>query len=270
MKLSIQISLVMFIALCAMNMTASASSPTLSWKLEKTLPHDASHFTQGLEIDGDRFFESSGRYGISSVYEKEIRTGAVLRKHALDRRWFAEGLTVWNGELIVLTWREQIAQVYDKLLKPIRRLHYRGEGLGLTHDRDHLIMSNGSATLTFRNPDSFDVVRRIHVSDHGHSVGELNELEYVDGWVYANVWKTNRIAVIAPSDGSVRAWIDLTALHDSLPKSSQWDESEFVLNGIAYDHNAKQLYVTGKCWPNIFILRVDPPASISQVEQSGN
>lgn len=183
-----------------------------------------------------------------------------MRKRALDRRWFAEGLTVWNSKLIVLTWREQIAQVFDQLLQPIHRIHYEGEGWGLTHDRDHLIMSDGSAALSFRDPASFDVIRRVHVSDRGKSVPQLNELEYVDGWIFANVWKSNRIAVIAPTDGSVRAWIDLTALHDALPKGSLWDESEFVLNGIAYDPHSKLLYVTGKCWPQMFALSVAPMA----------
>jgi glutamine cyclotransferase len=258
MKLVTPFLLVSIITSCVTNTANCASSPTLAWNLERTLPHDSSHFTQGLEIDGDRIFESAGRYGFSAVYEKARDTGAILRKHALDRRWFAEGLTLWNDELIVLTWREQIAQVFDKLLRPIRRLRYSGEGWGLTHDRDHLIMSDGSAALTFRDPYSFTITRRIQVTDDGESITQLNELEYVDGRIFANVWKSNRIAVIDPSDGSVHAWLDLSSLHDALPRGPFWDEAEFVLNGIAYDHDSRQLYVTGKCWPQMFVLSIDP------------
>ncbi|MEQ1439848.1 glutaminyl-peptide cyclotransferase [Fontimonas sp. SYSU GA230001] len=241
------------------------AAQTLSWRVIRTLPHDVSHFTQGLEIHRGRLLESVGRYGRSALYEKSLDTGAVMRQAPFPRDWFAEGVTVAHDRIIVITWLEQIAQVFDLDLRPVAQLRYSGEGWGLTHDGTHLIMSDGSATIRFRNAGDFSVAREIVVKDGAQPVTRLNELEYARGRIYANVWMSDRVAVIDPRSGRVDAWLDFAALRLRLRKPPGWDEREHVLNGIAYDTASDHFYLTGKCWPSLFEVALDAlPA------QSGN
>lgn len=231
---------------------------TLQWRLIRELPHDVSHFTQGLEIRDGKLLESVGLYGRSALFEKSIDSGEVLRFAQLPRNWFGEGVTVWRDRIIVLTWLQQVAQVFDLDLKPVARHRYTGEGWGLTHDDAMVVMSDGSATLRFRSPDDFAVMREIEVRDGSTRVTRLNELEFARGRIYANVWRSDRIAVIDPASGRVDAWIDLSPLRARLSQPPGWNELDHVLNGIAHDPDSDRFYVTGKCWPTLFEIEIAP------------
>lgn len=178
-----------------------------------------------------------------------------MHEHDVSSQFFAEGLTNWGSTLIQLTWKAHVAFVYDRgSFRLLRTLHYEGEGWGLTQDGKHLILSDGTATLRFLNPDTFAVERTVAVRDHGKPVDQLNELEYVRGEIYANVWMSNRIARISPQSGEVVGWIDLTGLLPVVEQSSP----DAVLNGIAFDAEHNRLFVTGKLWSQVFEIRVAP------------
>jgi glutaminyl-peptide cyclotransferase len=242
--------------------SASASpqtAPTLDFTVLRTLPHDVRHFTQGLLIHGGRLYESAGGYGESAVYEKDLATGEVLRSSALPREVFAEGLALFGGEFFLLTWRNGLALVFDQDLREQRRLRYRGEGWGLTHDGAHLVMSDGSHRLRWMDPTSWKALRTVTVRDGQRTLHWLNELESARGWIFANIWHSDRVAAIDPADGAVQAWLDLSALRKRFPRPKGWDEREHVLNGIAYDAAQDLFYVTGKRWPTLFEIRIDWP-----------
>ncbi|SFF62668.1 Glutamine cyclotransferase [Fontimonas thermophila] len=230
----------------------------LQWRVLRTLTHDIAHYTQGLELHEGKLFESAGLYGRSALYIKELETGTILRETRLAPHFFAEGITIWRDRVMLLTWLERIALVFDLDLVPVGRHTYSGQGWGLTHDAAHLIMSDGSATLRYRHPDDFRIVRELQVTAEGRAVDRLNELEYARGLIFANVWKSDRIAAIDPADGRVRAWLDLAPLKSRFDKPAGWDEHEHVLNGIAHDPASDRFYVTGKCWPVLFELDVAP------------
>lgn len=225
----------------------------LGYQLISTRPHEPSAYTQGLQLLGGRLFESTGMYGESTLREIEPTTGEVLRKRPLARTVFGEGLTILNGEMFVLTWKENIAYVFEPdTFKPIRTHTYQGEGWGLTNDGKLLVMSNGSSSLKFINPKDFTVVRTLEVMDGKTPVKNLNELEWIDGQIFANVYQTDRIARISPDDGQVTGWLDLSGLKKQLTKPNRAD----VLNGIAYDPATGHFLVTGKYWPQMFEIKV--------------
>lgn len=234
------------------------ASETLQWRVLRAFPHDANHYTQGLDFHDGRIVESAGLYGRSALYEKALETGETLRTAQVSRNWFAEGVTVWRDRIVMLTWLERVAQVFDLQFNPIAQHTYRGEGWGLTHDDRQLIMSDGTATLRFRDADNFSVARELRVTDRGRPVDQLNELEYARGMIFANVWRSDRVAVIGVATGRVRAWIDLAPLKTRFAKPRTWDAREHVLNGIAYDADRDRFYVTGKCWPQLFELEIAP------------
>ena len=241
--------LLLFLGLIAGQQTlAGSSAPTYGYRVIERHPHDARAFTQGLVYANGFLYESTGRHGASTLRKVRPETGEIIRQRALPDRYFAEGLTSRNGRLVQLTWRSNTGFVYDRA--SLRRLHtfsYPDEGWGLTDDGDHLIMSDGSDTLRFLDPDTFEEHRRVRVMDGGESVNGLNELEYVGNAIYANVRHTNRIVMIAPDSGRVVGWIDLTGLLRS-------DQEK--LNGIAYDEDNDRLFVTGKLWPNLFEIEL--------------
>ena len=235
----------------------SLSAETDSYRVVHAYPHDAQAFTQGLVFADGQLYESTGLNGRSSLRMDDLTTGSVLQRLSVPSQYFAEGLTDWGSTLIQLTWKAHTAFVYDRFsFRLLRTFQFSGEGWGLTQDGKHLILSDGSSTLRFLNPETFAEVRRIAVTDHGAPVKELNELEYVHGEIYANIWYSNKIARISPETGRVLGWIDLSGI---LPASELQDPGA-VLNGIAYDARHDRLFVTGKLWPKLFEIQVVPPA----------
>ena len=241
------------------NADGTTVSEVLHYQVVNDFPHNATHYTQGLEWHDGHFTESSGGYGVSALFDKKRANGATVRSISLPHSVFAEGLTRFSDRIFLLTWRERIAYVFSPAFKLLQTFSYEGEGWGLTHDGAQLIMSDGSHRLSYRDPQTFALIRRIAVRDGGVPIDRLNELEYVREHVLANVWQTDRIAMIEPRCGQVRAWLDLSALQQRLHKSSDWDPIDNVLNGIAYDPDTDHLYVTGKRWPRLFELQVRWP-----------
>lgn len=233
------------------------ASTSLRYEIVRKLEHARENFTQGLEICDGALLESVGLYGHSALIRKRIDDGAELQRRRLPGDVFAEGITCMHGRIYQLTWREQYAIVYDAATLAAKSfLRYEGEGWGLTHDAQHLIMSDGSATLRFRDPEDFRVVRSIEVRDAGRLVRNLNELEYAHGLIFANVWQSDRIAIIDPASGAVRAWLELGELVTRFDRPKGWSVSDDVLNGIAYDARRDTFYITGKRWPALFELRL--------------
>jgi glutaminyl-peptide cyclotransferase len=224
------------------------------YQIVHTYPHDANAFTQGLVFVDGHLYESTGQNGRSSVRMVDLSTGQVLQKHDLPAEYFGEGLTDWGSNLIQLTWKAQKGFVYDRFsFSVLRTFTYEGEGWGLTHDETQLIMSDGSSQLRFLDPKSFRLARRIRVTDeNGRAVENLNELEFVHGEIYANIWHSDEIARISPRTGRVLGWIDLSGIIDQ----RELHDPEAVLNGIAYDATGDRLFVTGKLWPKLFEIRV--------------
>jgi glutaminyl-peptide cyclotransferase len=216
------------------------------------LPHDARAFTQGLLIQDGRLFESTGLYGQSSLREIACASGEVLRSIPLDARFFGEGLAAVDNRLIQLTWRENTALVYDReTFTEIERFTYTGEGWGLCSDGTQLAMSDGSDTIAFRSPENFAILRSVQVTLKGQPVRRLNELEFAGGCLYANGWQENSLVKIDPATGKVVAVIDASGL--LTPEETR---SADVLNGIAYDPDSGDFYLTGKYWPKLFRVRL--------------
>ncbi|MBI4484730.1 MAG: glutaminyl-peptide cyclotransferase [Acidobacteria bacterium] len=224
-----------------------------TFRVVKAYPHDATAYTQGLIFHDGFLFESTGLNGRSTLRRVRLETGEVVQQHRLDQAYFAEGLAEWNRQLVQLTWRSNVAFVYDLVsFAPRRTLGYSGEGWGLTRDEERFILSDGTEQLRFLDPDTFREVRRVTVTDGGVPVKDLNELEFIRGEVYANVWHTDRIARISPQSGRVTGWIDLRGLMSTGYRL----DPEAVLNGIAYDAGNNRLFVTGKLWPRLFEIEV--------------
>ena len=225
--------------------------PVHGYTVVRSYPHDPEAFTQGLVFRDGFLYESTGLNGRSSLRKVAIETGRVVQRKALDARYFAEGLTDWRDRLIQLTYTTNVGFVYTlSTFATENAFSYTGEGWGLTHDGRRLIMSDGSAALRFLDPETFAETGRVVVRADGRSVEQLNELEYVRGRVYANVWLTNRVAMIDPASGQVAGWLDLAGL---LPAGSRGHD---VLNGIAYDAVGDRLFVTGKRWPRVYEVRL--------------
>lgn len=216
--------------------------------------HDPAAFTQGLVFDSGMLYESTGQYGASTLREIDPQTGAVLQQVEVRDQFFAEGLALVNGELIQLTWREQTAFVYDLAnFEEQRQYTYDGEGWGLCYDGDQLYMSDGSSTITRRDPQSFASLDTIQITMDNHPINRLNELECVDKFIYANVWHTDSILQIDKRTGRVVANVDAAGL--LTPEQTQAAGREGVLNGIAYDPATDHFYITGKLWPLMFKVR---------------
>jgi len=233
--------------------SSSGGVPTYTYDVVNRWPHDPTAFTQGLVFYDGALVESAGSYGHSSLRKVDLQTGKILKKADVPNKYFAEGLTVFQGKIFQLTWREDVCFVYDPNTFTLTSLlAYTGEGWGLTHDDQYLILSDGTNRLKFLDPVSLRVVRTISVYDGDRSLTDLNELEFIKGEIYANIWHTDRIVRIDPNSGRILGWIDLAGL---LPASERSDE-EAVLNGIAYDEAHDRLFVTGKLWPAIFEIRL--------------
>ena len=229
--------------------------PVYSYEIVQAYPHDPAAFTQGLVFEGGFLYEGTGGYGSSTLRRVELETGAVLQLRELSDQYFGEGITVVGDTLIQLTWTTNIGFVYALHdFELLRDFTYSYQGWGITHDGSRLIVSDGTAALRFLDPETFEELSRVSVYDRSGPVERLNELEYVKGEIYANVWQTDLIARIDPQTGAVTGWIDLTGILDTTDRDDQVD----VLNGIAYDEAGNRLFVTGKLWPRLFEIELIP------------
>jgi len=229
--------------------------PVYTYEVVNAYPHDQSAFTQGLVFADGVLYEGTGRYGSSTLRMVELETGTVLKHHELPSHLFGEGITVFEHTIIQLTWQSRTGFVYDQgSFELLQQFSYLTEGWGITHDGNRLIMSDGTATLRFMDGKTFQILGHVDVHDGNGPVSGLNELEYVRGEVYANVWLTDRIAAINPQTGRVIKWIDLGGLLG--PREPNPQE---CLNGIAYDDKKKRLFVTGKLWNKLFEIKPIPP-----------
>jgi glutamine cyclotransferase len=250
-------ALIIVIALSIARYSAQTTAPQIpvyGYQVVHTYPHDPSAFTQGLIFLNGVLYESTGLNNRSSIRKVQLETGKVLQQQQVPGEYFAEGLVDWGPDLLQLTWRSKIGFVYDRGTFAVkRRFSYTGEGWGLTKDSARIILSDGSATLRFLEPKTLQQTGSLNVSDRGRPVTEINELEYIQGEIWANIWQTDRIARISPFTGNVGGWIDLKGLLKPAEKASA-----DVLNGIAYDPATNRIFVTGKLWPKLFEIKIVP------------
>ena len=236
----------------------SHAAATLDYRILETRPHDPSLFTQGLIKTAQGFYESSGRYRRSRLVHYSD-SSALQQQQRLPRHYFAEGLTQFNEKLFLLTWRAGRALVYNTETLAFEREHrYSGQGWGLTHNGHHLIMSDGSHRLSFRDPETFQIIKTLDVYSELGPWTRLNELEFIRGEIWANTWRDHRIVTINPDSGRITGILDLSPLakrHNREPDS--------VLNGIAYDAHREAVWVTGKYWPKLYLLQVSSPDSMA-------
>lgn len=235
---------------------SNSNAPVFGYRIVNEYPHDSDAYTQGLVYIDDTLYEGTGLEGESTLRRVDLETGEVLQSHELNDDYFGEGIVVVDDLIYQLTWQNQICIVYDReTLEPLQTFDYQTEGWGLTTDGERLIMSDGSDLLFFRDPETFEQTGTIAVRDGDTPVPRLNELEYVEGEVWANVWQTDRIARIDPETGEVTGWIDLIGLLSPLDRL----QDDGVLNGIAYDEATDRIFVTGKLWPNLFEIELISP-----------
>jgi len=233
--------------------TVEAAIPRYGYRVVNTYPHDRSAFTEGLQYVDGALYEGTGLNGHSSLRKVELETGTVLQSHELAQAYFGEGIAIFGDKIFQLTWQSHVGFIYDKAsFEQVGQFEYPTEGWGLTQDGSRLIMSDGTATLRFLDPDTLEQTGQIEVRDERGPVERLNELEYVRGEVYANVWRTDRLVRIHPQSGQVRAWVDLSGLLSP----SDRDRPVDVLNGIAYDPASDRVFVTGKFWPRLFEIEL--------------
>lgn len=239
--------------------TTPALSPVAyTYRVRSTYPHDSAAFTQGLVWDEGVVYEGTGLNGRSSLRRVDLLSGEVLQQIDLEQQYFGEGIVVYGERIIQLTWRSNVGFVYDKAsFALLNTFSYPHEGWGITTDGDRLIVSDGTYTLRFWDPDTLAEIGAVNVHDDQGLVWSLNELEYVDGEVFANVWQTTRIARIDPNSGRVTGWIDLSGILEQTTVTQPVD----VLNGIMYDAENGRLFVTGKLWPALFEIELLPHAN---------
>ena len=235
---------------------AISAVPVYGYRIVNVYPHDPEAFTQGLVFHDGILYEGTGLRGASTLRKVDLESGEILQLYPLPSQYFGEGITIYGERVIQLTWQEGTGFVYDKdSFELLETFTYTTEGWGITHDGTHLIMSDGTATLYFRDPETFEETGRVQVYDDNGPVVRLNELEYIQGQVYANIWLTDLVAIIDPQTGQVTAYIDLGGLLASEDRVERVD----VLNGIAYDAAGDRLFVTGKLWPKLFEIELIPP-----------
>jgi glutamine cyclotransferase len=241
---------------------ARAAVPTYGYEIVNTYPHDPHAFTEGLFYLNGFLYESTGLERQSSIRKVKLETGEVVKKIEVAPEYFGEGIVNWKRRLVSLTWKTQVGFVYDlATFKLERRFSYRGEGWALTQDGKRLIMSDGTPELRFLDPDTLQEAGRITVTYEGKPLRNVNELEWVKGRIYANVWQTNMIVMIDPASGEITGAVNLAGL---LSASDRLVGPDSVLNGVAYDATHDRLFVTGKNWPKLFEIRVLPAGQLSK------
>jgi glutaminyl-peptide cyclotransferase len=234
---------------------AAAPVPEYTYRVVHIYPHDPGAFTQGLEFHDGVLYEGTGLKGQSTLRKVKLETGEVLKQIPIEPRYFGEGITVFNHQVVQLTWQAEMGFVYDQdSFKQVKTFNYPGEGWGLTNDGKQIYMSDGTAQIRRWDPQTLQERGRLTVHDGATQVVYLNELEWVKGEIYANVWQTKRVARISPTDGRVVGWVDLSGLLTPQEEASGVD----VLNGIAYDETGDRLFVTGKNWPKLFEIKLVP------------
>jgi glutaminyl-peptide cyclotransferase len=252
MRILIAVAAVVACAACGTESQAGGI-PEYTYEVVHSYPHDPQAYTQGLFYLNGIMYESTGLYGQSSIRTVRLETGEVLQKRDIPEQYFGEGIINWKDRLLELTWKSEKGFIYNlATFAPQRDFEYPGEGWGLTQDGKRIIMSDGTAELRFWDPETLRELGRITVTDDAGPVRELNELEWIKGEVYANVYQTDRIARINPTTGKVTGWIDLTGILGPADRGRPVD----VLNGIAYDAKTDRLFVTGKLWPKLFEIRL--------------
>lgn len=259
--------------LAAALVSASASQATLAangdapavpvepafydYRVVKTYPHDTGVFTQGLFFHDGALYETAGRYGESRLLKVDPETGAALRKFSFEDTIFAEGAVLWEDDIIVLSWRSGKGFVFDQeTFEREQTFTYPGEGWGVTHDGERLIMSDGTPALRFLDPETLEETGRLTVTFRGRPLNNINELEWIEGEIFANVWQSDAIVRIDPASGAVTGVVDMRGLLDADARRNGAD----VLNGIAYDPDTERLFVTGKYWPNLYEIELTPKA----------
>jgi glutamine cyclotransferase len=223
----------------------------LDYQILTSYEHDPQAFTQGLEIYKNQLYEGTGLYGRSSLRKVELESGQLLKKLELDQKYFGEGITILNDKIYQLSWKENTAFVYDLNFKLIKTFSYQGEGWGLANNGQHLIMSNGSEYLFFRDPKTFALIKKIEIRNGDQKIKNINELEYQAGIIYANIWQTDYIIKINAENGTVEAFLDLKGI-----LKTDYEGEIDVLNGIAYDPQENNFLVTGKLWPKIYRIKI--------------
>jgi glutamine cyclotransferase len=239
---------------------AATATPIYTYSIVKTYPHDTSSFTEGLWYSDGIMYESSGSGNgpnyVSTLRQVNLTTGKVIKEYTLPIQYFGEGIAVVDDEIIQLTWQSNVGFIYDKdTFALLGNFTFTTQGWGLTYDGKELIMSDGTDNLYFLNATTFQRIGEVQVHDGNSNVTEINSLDYINGDVYANIWMTNKIAIINPATGQVKAWVDLTGLPASV--ASKTNENA-VLNGIAYDQQNDRLYVTGKDWSSLYQIKLVP------------
>lgn len=238
----------------------NSGPPIIQYNVVNIYPHDTASFTEGLLVHNGQLYESTGGSPKDNEFTSwfgpvDLKSGKAIKKVLLDTSYFGEGITILNGKIYQLTWRGQIGFEYDeKTLKKIRDFTYNGEGWSLTNDGKQLIMSDGTSNLRFLDPESLKVQKILGVEDNNGPVANVNELEYINGYIYANVWQTNYIIKIDPASGKVVGKLDLTNLFNEAKNKFAYAD---VLNGIAYDSTANKIYITGKTWPNLYEIKMN-------------
>jgi glutaminyl-peptide cyclotransferase len=233
---------------------SSQPVPVYTYKIINTYPHDPEAFTEGLAFENGILYEGTGMREESSVRRVDLKTGNILLAYKMPGQYFGEGITIYKDTIIQLTLDSEKGFIYNKnTLEPIKEFTYKGQGWGITNDGTHLIMSDGTPTLQLLDPSTFEITQTVEVKENGTPVDMINELEYVNGKIYANIWMSNRIAIINP-DGKVSGWLDLTGLLDR----QAYGDTPDVLNGITYDEKTGHLFVTGKLWPVLFEIVAEP------------
>lgn len=254
MKTKIIFTLIIF---CLLPVLISASPlqaeevEELDYQLLNSYPHDPQAFTQGLEVYNGFLYEGTGLYGSSSLRKVEIKSGQVIKKIELEPEYFGEGITILNEKIYQLSWKEEKAFVYDLDFNLVQTFNYQGEGWGLANNGEQLIMSDGSEFIYFRDPNSFEITDKVAVTSGQNRIKNINELEYQDGYIYANIWQTDYIVKINPQTGKLRGLLDLSNILE-IENPEEID----VLNGIAFDPEEENFLVTGKLWPKLFRIEI--------------
>lgn len=237
---------------------AWAAVPEYGVVVSKAYPHDPAAFTEGLLYQDGFLYESTGREGQSSIRKVNLQTGAVVQEHSIDKQYFGEGIVIWKDRLVELTWKNEIGFIYEAAdFKPLADFHYSGEGWALTKDAAHLYMSDGTSDLRVLDPATLAETGRIHVTCDGRPIKNINELEWVKGEIYANIWLTNLIVRINPGSGEVAGLIDVSDLAGMAAQADAGHAVD-VPNGIAFDEATDRLFVTGKLWPTLYQITLSP------------